>query len=163
MNPFKHKQLEEFTIADCELYISKYPYGEHVADVKTHMRKLLNEQKIKKQKKGNDEIAGIVSSLIECKKREDTNQPICDKEKRNKKKKNSLTENRNTSKQLINNSSTSNSDKNVWDSAGMILAIILSVIGVIVLIWLFISYPIIVIPLAGLCYLINCVYQYFKD
>ena len=28
MNPFKHKQIEEFTIADCELYISKYPYGE---------------------------------------------------------------------------------------------------------------------------------------
>lgn len=39
MNPFKHKQLKEFTIADCELYISKYPYGEHLAEVK----RLLNE------------------------------------------------------------------------------------------------------------------------
>lgn len=34
MNPFKHKQLKEFTIADCELYINKYPYGEHIFEVK---------------------------------------------------------------------------------------------------------------------------------
>lgn len=40
MNPFKHKQLEEFTIEDCELYISKYPYGEHVFEVKHLLREL---------------------------------------------------------------------------------------------------------------------------
>ena len=40
MNPFKHKQLEEFTIADCELYISRYPYGEHVFEVKRLLREL---------------------------------------------------------------------------------------------------------------------------
>ncbi|CCY06356.1 unknown [Eggerthella sp. CAG:1427] len=40
MNPFKHKQLEEFTIADCELYISRYPYGEHVFVVKRLLREL---------------------------------------------------------------------------------------------------------------------------
>lgn len=40
MNPFKHKQLEEFTIADCELYIGKYPYGEHVFEVKRLLREL---------------------------------------------------------------------------------------------------------------------------
>lgn len=40
MNPFKHKQIEEFTIADCELYISKYPYGEHLLDVKRHLKTL---------------------------------------------------------------------------------------------------------------------------
>lgn len=40
MNPFKHKQLEEFTIADCELYISKYPYGEHLIEVEKRLRNL---------------------------------------------------------------------------------------------------------------------------
>lgn len=40
MNPFKYKQIEEFTIADCELYISKYPYGEHLVEVKRHLRDL---------------------------------------------------------------------------------------------------------------------------
>lgn len=34
MNPFKHKQLEEFTIEDCESYINRYPYGEHTVEVK---------------------------------------------------------------------------------------------------------------------------------
>ncbi len=40
MNPFKHKQLDEFTIADCEQYISDYPYGERISDVKKHLYKL---------------------------------------------------------------------------------------------------------------------------
>lgn len=44
MNPFKFKQLDEFTIEDCELYISRYPYGEHTIEVK----RLLKE--LKKQK-----------------------------------------------------------------------------------------------------------------
>lgn len=44
MNPFKHKQLEEFTIAECELYISKYPYGEHITDVKRMLHKLKNQK-----------------------------------------------------------------------------------------------------------------------
>lgn len=47
MNPFKHKQLEEFTIADCELYISKYPYGEHLLDVKRHLKILAKAQQNK--------------------------------------------------------------------------------------------------------------------
>lgn len=50
MNPFKHKQIEEFTIADCELYISKYPYGEHLLDVKRHLKTLAKAQ----QNKPND-------------------------------------------------------------------------------------------------------------
>ena len=53
MNPFKQKQLEEFTIADCELYISKYPYGEHVLEVKRTLREL------KKQKRHQSETANI--------------------------------------------------------------------------------------------------------
>ena len=40
MNPFKHKQLEEFTIEDCESYINRYPYGEHVFEVKRLLREL---------------------------------------------------------------------------------------------------------------------------
>lgn len=40
MNPFKHKQLEEFTIADCELYISRYPYGEHTIEVRRFLKEL---------------------------------------------------------------------------------------------------------------------------
>lgn len=44
MNPFKHKQLKEFTVADCELYISKYPYGEHLIEVKRHLKELAKAQ-----------------------------------------------------------------------------------------------------------------------
>lgn len=40
MNPFKHKQLEEFTIEDCELYINRYPYGEHTEEVKRFLKEL---------------------------------------------------------------------------------------------------------------------------
>lgn len=29
MNPFKIKTLDDFTIADCEAYLNRYPYGEH--------------------------------------------------------------------------------------------------------------------------------------
>lgn len=47
MNPFKHKQLEEFTVADCELYIRKYPYGEHLLDVKRHLKTLTKAQQSK--------------------------------------------------------------------------------------------------------------------
>ena len=39
-NPFKEKSLEDFTIADCESYINSYPYGEHILEVKAHIRKL---------------------------------------------------------------------------------------------------------------------------
>ena len=37
MNPFKQKELSEFTIDDCEFYIRKYPYGEHTSDVKKRL------------------------------------------------------------------------------------------------------------------------------
>lgn len=40
MNPFKNKRLEDFTISDCELYLKKYPYGEHCHEVKRHLRNL---------------------------------------------------------------------------------------------------------------------------
>lgn len=46
MNPFKQKQLEEFTIADCELYISKYPYGEHLLEVKHLLRELKKQKEV---------------------------------------------------------------------------------------------------------------------
>lgn len=56
MNPFKHKQLEEFTIKDCELYISRYPYGEHTIEVKQLLKELKKqkaEQPIVANEKGN--------------------------------------------------------------------------------------------------------------
>lgn len=40
MNPFKQKQLDEFTIEDCENYIEHYPYGEHINEVKNRLRTL---------------------------------------------------------------------------------------------------------------------------
>ena len=40
MNPFKHKQLEEFTIEDCESYINRYPYGEQTVEVKRLLKEL---------------------------------------------------------------------------------------------------------------------------
>ena len=40
MNPFKHKQLEEFTIEDCESYINRYPYGEYTVEVKRFLKEL---------------------------------------------------------------------------------------------------------------------------
>lgn len=55
MNPFSHKQLEEFSIADCELYISKYPYGEHVFKVKDRLRNLKKQQKEESPKEPKEE------------------------------------------------------------------------------------------------------------
>lgn len=55
MNPFKHKRLDEFTIEDCELYISRYPYGEHTIEVKRLLKELKKqeaEQPIVANKKG---------------------------------------------------------------------------------------------------------------
>ena len=40
MNPFKIKTLDDFTIADCEAYLSRYPYGEHSIEVKNRMKGL---------------------------------------------------------------------------------------------------------------------------
>lgn len=40
MNPFKIKAFEEFTIADCEMYLNCYPYGEHSVEVKEKLRHL---------------------------------------------------------------------------------------------------------------------------
>ena len=40
MNPFKIKTLDDFTIADCEAYLNRYPYGEHSIEVKTRMKGL---------------------------------------------------------------------------------------------------------------------------
>ena len=56
MNPFKHKQLEEFTIEDCESYINRYPYGEHTIEVKQLLKELKKhkaEQPVVANKKGN--------------------------------------------------------------------------------------------------------------
>ena len=39
-NPFKTKQLEDFTIRDCEDYLKSYPYGEHFVDVQKRLRGL---------------------------------------------------------------------------------------------------------------------------
>lgn len=55
MNPFKNKQLKDFTIADCELYISKYPYGEHCHEVKKHLRELKKTNSDNKQEEPNTE------------------------------------------------------------------------------------------------------------
>lgn len=40
MNPFKSKQLNDFTIEDCEEYIRNYPYGEHISIVKKCLKDL---------------------------------------------------------------------------------------------------------------------------
>ncbi len=46
MNPFKQKQLDEFTVTDCEQYIAHYPYGEHILDVKKLLKQLKKEEKL---------------------------------------------------------------------------------------------------------------------
>ena len=40
MNPFKIKTLDDFTIADCEAYLNRYPYGEHSTEVKNRIKGL---------------------------------------------------------------------------------------------------------------------------
>lgn len=60
MNPFKLKQLEEFTIADCETYISKYPSGEHILEVKRLLRELKKQKEADKPK----ETKGTINNNI---------------------------------------------------------------------------------------------------
>ncbi len=52
MNPFKYKQLEEFTIEDCVSYINRYPYGEHTVEVK-HFLKELKKRNVSQVKEEN--------------------------------------------------------------------------------------------------------------
>lgn len=49
MNPFKIKQLEEFTESDCLVYLDRYPYGEHYVEV-TKRLKDIRSGKIKIEK-----------------------------------------------------------------------------------------------------------------
>ena len=73
MNPFKHKQIEEFTIADCELYISKYPYGEHLKELAKAQQDKPKEgtnksetKKIRKpQSEGKRDFGNLVSSAAQ--------------------------------------------------------------------------------------------------
>ncbi|MCQ2053145.1 MAG: hypothetical protein MJZ03_04340 [archaeon] len=39
-NPFKEKELKDFTIEDCETYLNNYEYGEHESEVKNRLRDL---------------------------------------------------------------------------------------------------------------------------
>ena len=41
MNPFKIKVLKDFTIVDCEVYLNRYPYGEHSVEVKKTKKELM--------------------------------------------------------------------------------------------------------------------------
>ena len=45
MNPYKIKTIEEFTIDDCETYIRRYPYGEHITEVRKRLKQLRLEQR----------------------------------------------------------------------------------------------------------------------
>ena len=73
MNPFKHKQIEEFTIADCELYISKYPYGEHLVEVKRHLRELTKAQHDNSKKVSKKTAIDKVSNSQSDNKRDSVN------------------------------------------------------------------------------------------
>lgn len=77
MNPFKHKQIEEFTIADCELYISKYPYGEHQKEVREKLRKLKqNEAKVVEKDKVRQNRQGEAQDGIKVVKKNDKEKNI---------------------------------------------------------------------------------------
>lgn len=76
MNPFKHKQLDEFTITDCEEYIAQYPYGEHISDVKKRLKEI---------KSGVKDILELTNKIddkekrVESQARKVTNKPIMEK------------------------------------------------------------------------------------
>lgn len=73
MNPFKHKLLEEFTIEDCELYINKYPYGEHINDVKRRKKKLKESLSDQLDAEKNKKILEVVKTLEQISQTKDTN------------------------------------------------------------------------------------------
>ena len=80
MNPFKHKQLEEFTIEDCESYINRYPYGEHTIEVKQLLKELKKQkaeqpivanEKSNPQPKKTRETKGKTSTSVKKEKKEE--------------------------------------------------------------------------------------------
>ena len=73
MNPFKHKQIKEFTVADCELYISKYPYGEHIIEVNNISEILRKHNKTSQRKVQKTETKKIGTQKNEGKKDSETN------------------------------------------------------------------------------------------
>lgn len=74
MNPFKHKLLEEFTIEDCELYINKYPYGEHINDVKRRKKKLKDSLSDQLDAEKNKKVLEVVKTLEQISQTKDTNE-----------------------------------------------------------------------------------------
>lgn len=62
MNPFKIKTLDDFTIADCEAYLSRYPYGEHSIEVKNRMKGLAKG--VIKVEKTNRKAINLLKKLL---------------------------------------------------------------------------------------------------
>lgn len=66
MNPFKIKTLDDFTIADCETYLNRYPYGEHSIEVKNRMKELAKGviKVDKKEPKGNKPVKEALTDNV---------------------------------------------------------------------------------------------------
>ena len=70
MNPFKIKTLDDFTIADCEAYLNRYPYGEHSIEVKNRMKGLAKGviKVDKNEPKSNKPVKAILVAPLSVKK-----------------------------------------------------------------------------------------------
>lgn len=123
MNPFKIKQLEEFTESDCNAYLDRYPYGEHYVEVSKRLKDI-RSGKIK-----TDSLEEEDSVLTSHKKRKENSKAYVVESKVNESKDTDDNED-NSESDDINNDSYSSIDTN-HDNDSM-LDKLFSIIGVIV-------------------------------
>lgn len=67
-DPILNKPTEAYTIADCEYYLGKYPYGERAPKVKIRLKQLRREAEansLQEPKASPQEIAEVVTTLAE--------------------------------------------------------------------------------------------------
>ena len=149
--------MEDFTIADCESYINRYPYGEHILEVKAHHRKLNSAPPKKvdnKKKEKKSEPVQVVQKKPQEKKHVN---------KRNTYKKQKTEPIVSYDKQTIqykaerNETITRNNDDK--ENVLMILSVILGGIVVVVVIVLFISFPTIMFPISVICGFIGSLFK----
>lgn len=120
MNPFKQKQLDEFTITDCEQYIAHYPYGEHIIEVKRHLKQLKTGEKKEKVVVSNEFIGDTLPKRSKPKSR---------------KKKSARSRINETQRVSTNSYTVTSSNSKVDDSGKMaknILMWVLIIVGVII-------------------------------
>lgn len=132
MNPFKIKQLNEFTESDCLAYLDRYPYGEHYVDV-TQRLKDIRSGKIKIDKSPTKKT----TSSSQDKKKVDLHSNVNDSRALDNEEKDDYgnsSDGYDINEVSYSSSNTKNDNDSVWDKIYSIIAFIIAAVIIIVIV-----------------------------